>query len=167
LPGGEGGGGSIFWKTRDIGLPSYSNYLSMVWSHPLLTLSFVTETRLGWRNPAWGLITVWQLWTEKVTFQLKRGFLGPKRVAFEQKSHLFSVHIFYSSVLPTGRLFSRISHKGPFKRWSGWTNLRPNFGRFWTKRAEKGLNFKDIVSLLVFSLILGKSEQFSQSHRQK
>ncbi len=23
-PGGEGGGGSIFWKTRDIGLPSYS-----------------------------------------------------------------------------------------------------------------------------------------------
>jgi hypothetical protein len=28
-PGGEGdGGGSIFWKTRDIGLPSYSNNLS-------------------------------------------------------------------------------------------------------------------------------------------
>jgi hypothetical protein len=23
-PGGEGDGGSIFWKTRDIGLPSYS-----------------------------------------------------------------------------------------------------------------------------------------------
>jgi hypothetical protein len=28
LPGGEGGGGSIFWKTRDIGLPSSSNNLS-------------------------------------------------------------------------------------------------------------------------------------------
>ncbi len=27
-PGGEVGGGSIFWKTRDIGLPSYSNNLS-------------------------------------------------------------------------------------------------------------------------------------------
>jgi hypothetical protein len=27
-PGGEGDGGSIFWKTRDIGLPSYSNNLS-------------------------------------------------------------------------------------------------------------------------------------------
>jgi hypothetical protein len=27
-PGGEGRGGSIFWKTRDIGLPSYSNNLS-------------------------------------------------------------------------------------------------------------------------------------------
>jgi hypothetical protein len=27
-PSGEGGGGSIFWKTRDIGLPSYSNNLS-------------------------------------------------------------------------------------------------------------------------------------------
>jgi hypothetical protein len=26
--GGEGGWGSIFWKTRDIGLPSYSNNLS-------------------------------------------------------------------------------------------------------------------------------------------
>jgi hypothetical protein len=23
-PGGEGDGGSIFWKTREIGLPSYS-----------------------------------------------------------------------------------------------------------------------------------------------
>jgi hypothetical protein len=29
-PGGEGAGGSIFWKTRDIGLPSYSNNLSTV-----------------------------------------------------------------------------------------------------------------------------------------
>jgi hypothetical protein len=28
LPGGEGGGGSIFWKTQDIGLASYSNNLS-------------------------------------------------------------------------------------------------------------------------------------------
>jgi hypothetical protein len=27
LPGGEGGGGSIFWKMRNIGLPSYSNNL--------------------------------------------------------------------------------------------------------------------------------------------
>jgi hypothetical protein len=29
-PGGEGDGGSIFWKMRDIGLPSYSNNLSTV-----------------------------------------------------------------------------------------------------------------------------------------
>ncbi len=29
-PGGEGGGGSIFWKTRDIGLASYSNNLSTI-----------------------------------------------------------------------------------------------------------------------------------------
>jgi hypothetical protein len=27
-PGGKGGGGSIFWKTKDMGLPSYSNNLS-------------------------------------------------------------------------------------------------------------------------------------------
>jgi hypothetical protein len=36
-PGGEGdGGGSIFWKTREIGLPSYSNNLSKVHSHGVL-----------------------------------------------------------------------------------------------------------------------------------
>ncbi len=29
-PGGEGDGGSIFWKTREIGLPSYSNNLSTI-----------------------------------------------------------------------------------------------------------------------------------------
>ncbi len=31
LAGGEGDGGSIFWKTREIGLPSYNNGLSTVW----------------------------------------------------------------------------------------------------------------------------------------
>jgi hypothetical protein len=34
-PGGEGGGGSIFWKTRDIGLPSYSNNLSTTPSYKI------------------------------------------------------------------------------------------------------------------------------------
>ncbi len=29
-PGGEGGWGSIFWKTIDVGLPSYSDNLSTV-----------------------------------------------------------------------------------------------------------------------------------------
>jgi hypothetical protein len=28
------------------------------------------------------------------------------------------------------RKFGRISQKGPNKKWSGRTNLRPNFGRF-------------------------------------
>ncbi len=28
---GEGSGGSIFWKTREIGLPSYNNNLSTAW----------------------------------------------------------------------------------------------------------------------------------------
>jgi hypothetical protein len=28
-PGGEGDGGSIFWKTRDIGLPSYSKICTL------------------------------------------------------------------------------------------------------------------------------------------
>jgi hypothetical protein len=31
-PGGEGDGGSIFWKTREIGMPSYSNNLSTLCS---------------------------------------------------------------------------------------------------------------------------------------
>jgi hypothetical protein len=35
-PGGEGGGGSIFWKTRDIGLPSYSNNLSTGYTNCIL-----------------------------------------------------------------------------------------------------------------------------------
>ncbi len=32
--------------------------------------------------------------------------------------------------LPTGRLFGRISQKGPFKKWNGRTILWSNFGRF-------------------------------------
>jgi hypothetical protein len=35
-----------------------------------------------------------------------------------------------SALLPTGRLFGRVSQKGPKKKWSGRTILRPNFGRF-------------------------------------
>jgi hypothetical protein len=35
-----------------------------------------------------------------------------------------------STVLPAGRLFGRVSEKGPKKKWSGRTILRPNFGRF-------------------------------------
>jgi hypothetical protein len=31
-PGGEGDGGSKFWKNREIGLPSYSNGLSTSWA---------------------------------------------------------------------------------------------------------------------------------------
>ncbi len=38
--GWRGGGGSIFWKTRDIGLPSYSNNLS-------------TSRRVACRRPCW------------------------------------------------------------------------------------------------------------------
>jgi hypothetical protein len=60
------------------------------------------------------------------------------------------------AVMPTDRLFGRRSQKGPNKKLSGRTILRPNFGRFWTKRAEKGPNFNKIVSLLLSSLFLGK-----------
>ncbi len=34
-PGGEGDGGSIFWKTREIGLPSYSKIFTL-WCSPTL-----------------------------------------------------------------------------------------------------------------------------------
>jgi hypothetical protein len=40
-PGGEGGGGSIFWKTQDIGLASYSNNLSTARTHPLTRLDLI------------------------------------------------------------------------------------------------------------------------------
>jgi hypothetical protein len=53
--------------------------------------------------------------------------------------HVFCApHVYRWAVLPMGRLFDRISQKGPNKKCSGRTNLRPNFVRFWTKRAEKG-----------------------------
>jgi hypothetical protein len=40
--------------------------------------------------------------------------------------------------LPTGRFFGRKTQKGPNKNISGRTNLRPNFGRIFPKRAKKG-----------------------------
>ncbi len=43
-PGGEGDGGSIFWKTREIGLPSYSNNLSTGRYQQILSSLYV---RLG------------------------------------------------------------------------------------------------------------------------
>jgi hypothetical protein len=50
-PGGEVGGGSIFWKTIDIGLPSYSNNLStveMIMQEPNLKKNMVYGTL--WRS---------------------------------------------------------------------------------------------------------------------
>jgi hypothetical protein len=32
LPGGDGDGGSMFWKTREIGLPSYSKICTLRWT---------------------------------------------------------------------------------------------------------------------------------------
>ncbi len=63
-------------------------------------------------------------------------------------------------MLPTSRLFGPISQKGPNKNWSCRTYLLPNFGRFLTKRAGKGLNFKQIVSLVLYYLIQGKSRKY-------
>ncbi len=53
-------------------------------------------------------------------------------------------------------MFGRISQKGPNKRWIRLEILRPNFGRFLTKKAEKGPNFNKTVSLLLSSLFIGK-----------
>jgi hypothetical protein len=38
-PGGEGDGGSIFWKTREIGLPSYSKIFTLCIGVSVLSLS--------------------------------------------------------------------------------------------------------------------------------
>ncbi len=56
------------------------------------------------------------------------------------------------TVLPIGRKFGRISQKGLNKKWSGRTILAD----FEHKGPKKGPNFNKIVSLLWFSLILGK-----------
>jgi hypothetical protein len=42
-----------------------------------------------------------------------------------------------AAMLPTGRLFGRISKKGPNKKWSGRTNLRPDFGQYLNKKGRK------------------------------
>ncbi len=52
-------------------------------------------------------------------------------------------------VLPMCR-FDCKSNRAEWK-CSGWTNLRLNFGPLWTKRDEKGPNFKKIVYLLILS----------------
>ncbi len=51
-PGGEGGGGSIFWKTREIGLPSYSK---------ICTLCSQAKLKSCWDLPPWSI----QLYTEE------------------------------------------------------------------------------------------------------
>jgi hypothetical protein len=55
----------------------------------------------------------------------------------------------------TGQLFRHKSQKVPNKKWSGRTNLRPNFGQFWTKGPKRG-RLKKNCFLLLSSLILGK-----------
>jgi hypothetical protein len=58
-------------------------------------------------------------------------------------------------VLPTGRLFGRITQKRPNKKWSGRTNLLLRFGRLCTERAERRPNF---WSLFFLPKCLQKSE---------
>jgi hypothetical protein len=42
----RGGGGSIFWKTRNIGWPSYSNNLSTI-----VTIDFCDSSNFSFLNP--------------------------------------------------------------------------------------------------------------------
>jgi hypothetical protein len=62
-------------------------------------------------------------------------------------------------VLPTGRLFGRISKKGPNKKRSGRTILRPNFGRFRTKRT----NHTDKNSIYLKPKFLQKGKLLGQN----
>jgi len=50
--GRRGGWGSIFWKTQDIGLASYSNNLYPLKPHPLAAASTQREERLQERKGA-------------------------------------------------------------------------------------------------------------------
>ncbi len=58
-------------------------------------------------------------------------------------------------VLPTGRLFGRLSQKGPNKRGAAGHFCGRILADF-ERSAEKGPNFEKIVSLLLSSLVLGK-----------
>jgi hypothetical protein len=58
-------------------------------------------------------------------------------------------------VLPTGRLFGRISQKGPNKSGAAGQFCGRILADF-ERSAEKGPNFEKIVSLLLSSLFLGK-----------
>jgi hypothetical protein len=46
------------------------------------------------------------------------------------------------------------------KKWSGRTNLRPNFRRFRTEKAEKGQTFRKCILTSLFTLILGRSRKY-------
>jgi hypothetical protein len=63
-------------------------------------------------------------------------------------------------VLLTGRILGRITQKGPNKKCTGQTNVRPNFCWFCTERAKRVANSVTFDFLLLFSLILGKSKEY-------
>ncbi len=58
-PGGEGDGGSIFWKTREIGLPSYSKictlwrYYSGQWYHCCLSFKSSLQCHMRISELCW------------------------------------------------------------------------------------------------------------------
>jgi hypothetical protein len=70
-------------------------------------------------------------------------------------------------VLPTSRLFGRISQKGPNKKWRGQTNLRQILNEKGQQGAELKKFFSLLLSSLILGLILGKFKKYYYSHRQK
>jgi hypothetical protein len=52
--------------------------------------------------------------------------------------------ILLSSVLPTGRIFGRISQKEPNKKWSGRTNPATELWPILNKKSRKGPNLKKL-----------------------
>ncbi len=68
------------------------------------------------------------------------------------------------TVLPTGRLFGRLSQKEQNKKWIGRINLRPKSGQFCTEKggkgAEKGQISRKCILTSLLTLILGKSKKY-------
>ncbi len=82
LPGGEGGGGSIFWKRRDIGLASYSNNLS--------TVSLVKTANFAWIFVYRQCLTECPTWSFKVSyvyFNFVLFFSSPNKIASSWRTH--------------------------------------------------------------------------------
>jgi hypothetical protein len=90
---------------------------------------------------------------------------GPGPTAFMVRSYLHYLLLNYVGLLYGGPcsvanwpiVRPHKSKRGPNKKWSSRTNLRPNFGRFCTQR---GRTSRKCILTSLFTLILGKFKKY-------
>jgi hypothetical protein len=95
---------------------------------------FISELRA---TPCWPVLTQCHPYLSS-SQQMSSQLLDKSQTALSSlpasHSHLLDTVAISDPALPTSQLFSRLTQKGPNKKWSGRTNLQPNFGRFFTKK---------------------------------